>query len=361
MVWRGVRLLGMGTGAVFLRHELLVCEMAASHRFLCLCHSHVHQPHDLPCSGKPFADGARRVVRSFSCDLADVDFDSNADLAWTVTDFPTPDCRAGWTIVWYHMSVTPLFSCVMPVKGSRPYMEEALASLHNQALGGDLEIIIQDGDVEPDAGQSDALNKGFAKAKGEWLFWLNADDVLLPGALQKVKEKVSCFKFQVSGEKGVDWIAGNTVYIDKDGKGLDARWNKRWHPFLYKHMPVWTGGPSAFFKRELWEKIGGLDTSLKYVMDIDLWTRMARAGAKYEVVDFPVWGFRWHEGSLTASGAHAVESAAEMRKLCGKFGYGNQTFWRMMMRATQMLDGSWARRMKETRKVERASGSMLEV
>ena len=232
----------------------------------------------------------------------------------------------------------PLFSCVMPVKGPRPYIDAALESLHNQGMGDDLEIIVQDGDVEPDGGQSDALNKGFAKAKGEWLFWLNADDVLLPGVLKRIVRMLEC------SECSNDWIAGNTVYIDKDGKGLDARWNKRWHPFLYRHMPVWTGGPSAFFKRELLEKIGGLDTSLKYVMDIDLWTRMARAGAKYEVADFPVWGFRWHEGSLTASGAHAVESAAEMRRLYEKFGYGNQAFWRMMMRATQMLDGSWARR-----------------
>ena len=239
----------------------------------------------------------------------------------------------------------PLFSCVMPVKGPRPFMETALASLHNQAMGDDLEIIIQDADVEPDKGQSDALNKGFAKAKGEWLFWLNADDVLLPGALKRIVRMFDC------SDCSIDWIAGNTVYIDKDGKGLDARWNRRWHPFLYRHMLVWTGGPSAFFRRELLEKVGGIDTSLKYMMDIDLWTRMARAGARYEVAGIPVWGFRWHEGSLTASGRHVAESAAEFRKLCAKFGLRHQRFWRTMMRATQVLDGSWARRMQETRKV----------
>ena len=243
----------------------------------------------------------------------------------------------------------PLFSCVVPVKGARPYFDTALESLHNQGLGDDLEIIIKDGDVEPDAGQSDALNKGFAKAKGEWLFWLNADDVLFPGVLQKVKTVIHSTT-TTSNYDSPSWIAGNTIYIDKDGKGLDARWNKRWHPFLYKHLPVWTGGPSAFFRRELFEKAGGFDTSLKYVMDIDLWTRMARAGAKYEVVDFPVWGFRWHEGSLTAGGRHEKESAAEFQSLCEKFGYGNQAFWRMMMRATQVLDGSWARRMSLTQR-----------
>ena len=85
----------------------------------------------------------------------------------------------------------PLFSCVVPVKGERPFFGEAVDSLKAQGLGDDLEIIVQDADVEPDAGQSDALNMGFAKAKGEWLFWLNADDVLLPGALKKVLDRIN--------------------------------------------------------------------------------------------------------------------------------------------------------------------------
>ena len=69
-------------------------------------------------------------------------------------------------------------------------MDEALASLYAQEMGSELEIIVQDGDVESDTGLSDALNRGFAKAHGEWLFWLNADDVLLPGALEAVKSVI---------------------------------------------------------------------------------------------------------------------------------------------------------------------------
>ena len=69
-------------------------------------------------------------------------------------------------------------------------MDVALESLRSQGMGDELEVIVQDGDVEPDCGQSDALNKGFAKARGEWLFWLNADDVLLPGALATVRKEL---------------------------------------------------------------------------------------------------------------------------------------------------------------------------
>ena len=96
---------------------------------------------------------------------------------------------------------TPLFSCVVHVKGARPYLDAALASLQGQGLGDELEVIVQDGDVESDSGQSDALNKGFAKVRGEWLFWPNADDVLLPGALKKVQQllthkfPVPCYQF----------------------------------------------------------------------------------------------------------------------------------------------------------------------
>ena len=96
-----------------------------------------------------------------------------------------------------------MFSCVIPVKGDRPFFGEAVDSLKAQGLADGLEIIVQDADVEPDDGQSDALNKGFAKAKGEWLFWLNADDVLLPGALGKVKDFIN----RVERVDRVDWVA----------------------------------------------------------------------------------------------------------------------------------------------------------
>lgn len=120
---------------------------------------------------------------------------------------------------------------------------------------------------------------------------------------------------------------------------------------MYKHLSVWTGGPSAFFRRELWEKVGGFDTSLRFVMDIDLWTRMARAGVKYEVVDFPVWGFRWHEGSLTAGGQHEAEHVRERFQMCEKFGLRHQNFWRNILRIVQLADGSYWRRICETRSV----------
>jgi glycosyltransferase involved in cell wall biosynthesis len=235
-----------------------------------------------------------------------------------------------------------LFSCVIPVKGPRPYFDEAVASLQNQGLGEELEIIIQDGDVEPDAGQSDALNKGFAKAKGEWLFWLNADDVLLPGVLEKVQEFIG-------GARHVDWIAGDTVYIDAKGIVTDVRRDARWYPWYGRHLSVWTGGPSAFFRRALWERCGGFDESYRFMMDIDLWTRWAKAGERFVGLGDYLWGFRIHKGSLTMGGDNEAAKIEERKRLLTKHNLPAQGFWRNVTRVAQVLDGSWLRRQYDAR------------
>ena len=240
-----------------------------------------------------------------------------------------------------------LFSCVIPVKGPRPYFDEAVASLQNQGLGEELEVIIQDGDVEPDAGQSDALNKGFAKAKGEWFFWLNADDVLLPGALKKVREFVR--RVEKEGEKSrVNWIAGDTVYIDETGKVTDVRRDARWYPWYGRHLSVWTGGPSAFFRRGLWQNQGGFDTNLKFVMDLDLWTRWARAGIRFKGVNEYLWGFRVHKESTTCKLGNKHEIEREFQEVLRRFNIGHEMFWRNMTRLASVLDGSRWHKIKDS-------------
>lgn len=237
----------------------------------------------------------------------------------------------------------PLFSCVVPVKGARPFMDEAFASLHAQEMGDELEIIVQDADVEPDSGQSDALNKGFAKAHGEWLFWLNADDVLLPGALKKVRSLIESSAAD-AGSVFANWIAGNTVYIDENGRRVDARWNGRWHAVLNRHLPTWTFGPSAFFTRDLWSRHGGFDTAFRCSMDVELWTRWAMSGERYSMLSDYLWGFRWHSGSLTAGGANRELQELEHRMIEARYGFSHPGIWRFLSRVTQLVDGSWLRR-----------------
>ena len=234
-----------------------------------------------------------------------------------------------------------MFSCVVPVKGPRPFFDEAMESLRQQGLGDDLEIIVQDADVEPDAGQSDALNKGFAKAKGEWLFWLNADDVILPGVLKKVLDRINKID-------RINWIAGDTVYLDEKGIVKAVRTDAKWRSWFGKKLSVWTGGPSAFFRRELWENRGGFDAGLKYAMDIDLWTRWAKAGERFVGLGDYVWGFRMHDESKTGSGRFAAEQAKELAAIDAKYGVSTMGFWRNMTRLASVLDGSWRKRKSDT-------------
>ena len=245
------------------------------------------------------------------------------------------------------------------MKGDRPFFKDALASLESQGLGEDLEIIVQDGGEgsggvgelmsggvkyyrEDDNGQSDALNKGFAKAMGEWLFWLNADDVLLPGVLKKVLDRINRID-------KIKWIAGDTVYIDETGKVRDVRCDAKWRSWLGKKLSVWTGGPSAFFRRELWEQRGGFDAALKYAMDIDLWTRWAKAGEKFVGLGDYVWGFRVHGGSQTMNGENSAAQIAERRMIDAKHGVSSEGFWRNMTRLASVLDGSWRKRKRDSR------------
>ena len=199
-------------------------------------------------------------------------------------------------------------------------MDAALASLHNQELGSDLEIIIQDADIEPDQGQSDALNKGFAKAKGEWLFWLNADDILLPGALQKVKTVIHSTT-TTSDFDSPQWIAGDMLKVDSMGRCVEASVGNRWHDWLFRHAVPHVHGPSSFFRRELWERVGGCDVSLHYCMDWDLWIRFMQAGARFVRVNDFLWSLRQWEGSKTQGHADAQELArqgAEVKRMLEK-------------------------------------------
>lgn len=191
-----------------------------------------------------------------------------------------------------------MFSCVIPVKGKRLFLSAALESLRPEVQGiaaDEIEVIVQDADVEPDKGQSDALNKGFGKARGEWLFWLNADDVLLPGSLGRVRELINAGRFATRRE----WVAGDEVFIDSESRVVDASVGNTFHRWLYRNAVPHVHGPSSFFKKELLERVGGVDESLHICMDWDLWIRFMRAGARCERVAEFLWAQRRWEGSKT--------------------------------------------------------------
>ena len=161
---------------------------------------------------------------------------------------------------------------------------------------------------EKDKGQSDAFNKGFSHAKGEYGCWLNADDVLMPGALKAVMN-------YINRSPKCEWLAGSSVFADSE---LKVKWCSRcvhvWRNGFSKFPMYSVNGPSSFFLLDNLEKAGGFNVSLRYTMDTDLWRRFAKAGIRLHHIPDYVWCFRVHEESktshkfITGKGSDSFES-----------------------------------------------------
>jgi len=184
----------------------------------------------------------------------------------------------------------PRFSVVIPTLNQAETIEDTLLSLIHQNYPN-LEIIVADGGSSdatasvlnryrehlnavlpgPDKGQSDAINKGFARASGDIFFWLNSDDYLLPGALWRVAAS-----FQADSNLEFVVGAGDVISLD--------------HQFL-RHIPPmamdeasmlnwkndqWVMQQCCFWTKELWQRVGGVDEQLHLLMDYDLWFRFSR-------------------------------------------------------------------------------------
>ena len=128
---------------------------------------------------------------------------------------------------------------------------------------------------EKDKGQTDAINKGFGRAKGQILAWLNSDDTYKPGAISAAVKYL-----QAHPEVGM--VYGDCNFINEDGHMIGkfgaAQTDQRLLRQGYAHIPQQT----MFFRADLWKQVGPLDQSFYFAMDYDLWTRLsARTSLKY--------------------------------------------------------------------------------
>ncbi len=121
---------------------------------------------------------------------------------------------------------------------------------------------------EQDRGQADALMKGFRMAAGEILAWLNSDDLYLPGALETAADF-----FRNNQEGGLMYGAGE--YCDREGVTV-GRYRTQEFDFRKLAWFNFICQPSTFFRAEFFHGVGGLDTTLRFAMDFDLWIRMSR-------------------------------------------------------------------------------------
>lgn len=182
-----------------------------------------------------------------------------------------------------------LVSIVTPSFNQAAYLEQTIQSV----LGQDyprLEYIVIDGAStdnsveiikkyedrlaywisEKDSGQAEAINKGFAMAKGEILAWLNSDDYYLPGTVSAAVRV-----FQENSD--VVLIYGDMLAVDGEGQTINV--------LRYKQLSLEDllcfqiiGQPSVFFRRAAFEKTGALETTFHFMLDHQLWIRLAQQG-----------------------------------------------------------------------------------
>jgi glycosyltransferase involved in cell wall biosynthesis len=124
---------------------------------------------------------------------------------------------------------------------------------------------------EPDRGQSHAINKGFARATGEIMCWLNSDDYYLPGTLRLVAETLA-------QGTGACALVGHCVQVYVDGQPPFE--GKGRYENFERLLEFWKGyqmhQPSIFWRREVFERVGYLNENLHLTMDFDYWVRIAR-------------------------------------------------------------------------------------
>ncbi len=140
---------------------------------------------------------------------------------------------------------------------------------------------------EPDEGMSDAINKGFDCARGEWVMWLNADDRFKPGALAAMLPLLE--------KSTADVVYGDWDFVDERGVLMRHVKSLRWSRFVHVHHHCYIGSTAAFYRRA--SVIDGghrLKNDFRYVMDGEFYAGLDAAGMGFEHVPVTVADFRLH-------------------------------------------------------------------
>lgn len=168
---------------------------------------------------------------------------------------------------------------------------------------------------EPDTGQAAAINKGLRRAQGELLAWLNSDDTYRPGAIAAVVS-------YMTAHPEVDVVYGDIEFVGPDGLSLGSMPTWDFNPQQQICATNLIPQPATFFRRALFERVGGLDESLHFALDYDLWVRMLLAGGRFAHVP-QVWAtFRLHPTSKTQG--QALQFVGDMRRVLDKAFAGGQ-------------------------------------
>lgn len=204
-----------------------------------------------------------------------------------------------------------ILSVVIPSYNSETYIGECLSSLREEKCS-EVEYILIDGGStdktmaivegyrdmfsiivsEPDTGQSDAFNKGYRKAKGRYITWLNSDDMFCAGSLAKVLKTLK----HGTGR----WYSANTVYIGPDSRILRCCQSGGFEGWALYFGILNVFGPSTIIRRDLFIEMGNFREDFHFCMDTEYWWRLAKAGETYERIPVYFWALRLHDAAKTA-------------------------------------------------------------
>lgn len=224
------------------------------------------------------------------------------------------------------MTRPPRFSVVVPSLNQGRFIEETIRSVLDQAYPETELIVIDGGSVdgtldvirryedriaywvsEKDRGQAHAVNKGFAVATGEIFGWQNSDDLYLPGAFRTVSEET--FRHPRK-----EIFHGHIKYLDEEGRERDENRAVPVRLFNLLYDGSLVRNQATFFRRDVWERIGGLDEAFRFCMDREFFLRAAHRGAGFRLVPRFLGAFRVH-GEAKTHGMQEVRRTEDERLL----------------------------------------------
>lgn len=255
-------------------------------------------------------------------------------------------------------------SIITPSYNQGKYLEQTILSILNQGYA-DLEYIVIDGGSsdnsveiikkyadrlaywisEKDSGQTEAINKGFKKATGEIVGWINSDDILLPKSLERIS---AAFKKRTHP----DVIFGWTLRISEDNKILFNHFLPKPSLWLAKRGVFYFGQQSWFWKREMFDYLGYLDERCHACMDIEFIMRQFIAKAKMDQVPQILAGFRQHELTKTSqNGDIWTVDRARLKKKYKILNYRTpKKFAKIVYGLTKLINGNYLRQYYFTKK-----------
>lgn len=242
---------------------------------------------------------------------------------------------------------SPKISIVMPTRNQAKFIKASIDSVLSQDYP-DVELIVVDGAStdgtveilksygdriswrsEPDLGQSDAINKGMRQSLGDILAYLNSDDILLPGTLQKVAKH-----FHAHSE--CDMVYGTADYIDENGDVIGT-YASADYSFERLMWDCCVCQPAAFWRRRIAERVGPFDVGIQTAMDYDYWLRIGAMGGAIQHIPDRLAQSRLHKDAKTLS--RRGEIYREVFDVCRRHGgYVSLNYH----------DGLWSHRLYDT-------------